>query len=66
MGDSNSQKYFSLIILGVFFGILSLNVEDSFSSLQWNSDYTVGILKNESSEFGLDLQVTTYDKNSFP
>ena len=64
MGDSNSQKYFSLIILGVFFGILSLNVEDSFSSLQWNSDYTVGILKNESSEFGLDLQVTTYDKNS--
>jgi len=64
MGDSNSKKYFSLIIVGVFFGILSLNVEDSFSSLQWNSDYTVGILKNESSEFGLGLQVTTYDKNS--
>lgn len=65
MEGIEAKKYFLLIILGVSIGILCLNIEDGFSAtLQWNSPYNVGILKTESSEFGIDLKVSTFDKNS--
>jgi len=58
-------KYFLLIILGLSLGIMTLNVEDVYSATtQWSSDFTAGILKTESSEFGINLQVSTFDKNA--
>ncbi len=58
-------KYFLIIILVALFGVLSLNVEDAYSeTMQWESEFTAGILKTEPSEFGLDLRVSTFDKNA--
>ncbi len=58
-------KYFVIIILGASFGVLSLNVDDAYSeTMQWESDFTAGILKTEPSEFGIDLKVSTFDKNA--
>ena len=58
-------KYFVIIILGVSFGFLSISANDAYSeTMQWESEFTAGILKIEPSEFGLDLQVSTFDKNA--
>jgi len=58
-------KYFILIILGALFGVLSINADDAYSeTTQWESDFTAGILKTEPSEFGIDLKVSTFDKNT--
>ena len=58
-------KYFVIIILGASFGVLSLNVDDAYSeTMQWESEFTAGILKTESSEFGIDLKVSTFEKNA--
>ncbi len=58
-------KYFVLIILGASFGVLSLNADDAYSeTMQWESEFTAGILKTEPSEFGIDLKVSTFDKNA--
>jgi len=65
MWGIRATKYFLLIILGASLGIMSLNVEDAYSeTMQWESDFTAGILKTEPSEFGLDLIVSTFDKNA--
>ena len=59
------QKYYFIILLGILFGVLSLNADDAYSeTIQWTSDFTVGILNSESSEFGIDLKVSTFDKNA--
>jgi len=58
-------KYFVIFILGASFGVLGLNADDAYSeTMQWESEFTAGILKTESSEFGLDLKVSTFDKNA--
>ena len=58
-------KYFVMIILGVSFGFLSISANDVYSeTMQWESDFTAGILKTEPSEFGIDLKVSTFDKNA--
>jgi len=58
-------KYFLIIILGALFGVVSLNADDAYSeTMQWESDFTAGILKTESSEFGIDLRVSTFSKNA--
>ncbi len=58
-------KYFVIFILGASFGVLSLNVDDAYSeTMQWESEFTAGILKTEPSEYGIDLKVSTFDKNS--
>jgi len=65
MWGIRATKYFLLIILGALFGILSLNADDAYSeTLQWKSDFTAGILKTDPSEYGLDLKVSTFDKNA--
>ena len=65
MWGIRATKYFLLIILGGSLGIMTLNVEDVYSATtQWNSDFTAGILKTESSEFGINLQVSTFEKNA--
>ncbi|MCH1922463.1 hypothetical protein L9G15_23940, partial [Shewanella sp. A3A] len=44
---------------------MSLNVEDVYSeTMQWESEFTAGILKTEPSEFGIDLKVSTFSKNA--
>ena len=58
-------KYFLIIILGALFGVISLNADDAYSeTMRWESEFTAGILKTEPSEFGLDLKVSTFDKNA--
>lgn len=58
-------KYFVIIFLGVLIGALNLNAENAYSEImQWESEFTVGILKTEPSEYGIDLKVLTFDKNS--
>ena len=58
-------KYFVIFILGASFGVLSLHVDDAYSeTMQWESEFTAGILKTEPSEFGIDLKVSTFDKNA--
>jgi len=58
-------RYFVIFILGASFGVLSLNADDTYSeTMQWESEFTAGILKTEPSEFGLDLRVSTFDKNA--
>ncbi len=58
-------KYFVIFILGVSFGVLSLNVDDAYSeTMQWESEFTAGILRTEPSEYGIDLKVSTFDKNA--
>jgi len=65
MWGIRATKYFLIIILGALFGILSLNADDAYSeTMQWNSDFTAGILKTEPSEFGIELKVSTFDKNA--
>ena len=65
MWGIRATKYFLLIILGASLGIMSLNVEDVYSeTMQWESEFTAGILKTEPSEFGIDLKVSTFDKNA--
>jgi len=65
MEGIDTTKYFVMITLGALFGILSLNVDDAYSeTMQWESDFTAGILKTEHSEFGIDLKVSTFDKNA--
>jgi len=65
MWGIRAAKYFLLIILGASLGIMSLNGEDVYSeTMQWESEFTAGILKTEPSEFGIDLKVSTFDKNS--
>jgi len=65
MWGIRATKYFLLIILGLSLGIMTLNVEDVYSATtQWSSDFTAGILKTESSEFGINLQVSTFEKNA--
>jgi len=65
MWGIRATKYFLLIILGASLGIMSLNGEDVYSeTMQWESEFTAGILKTEPSEFGLDLKVSTFDKNA--
>jgi len=65
MWGIRATKYFLLIILGASLGIMSLNVEDAYSeTMQWESEFTAGILKTEPSEFGIDLRVSTFDKNT--
>jgi len=65
MWGIRATKYFLLIILGLSLGIMTLNVEDVYSATtQWSSDFTVGILKTEPSEYGIDLKVSTFDKNA--
>jgi len=65
MWGIRATKYFLLIILGASLGIMTLNVEDAYSeTTQWNSEFTAGILKIEPSEFGIDLRVSTFDKNA--
>ena len=65
MRGIGTTKYFVIIILGTLFGILSLNVDDVYSeTMQWESEFTAGILKIEPSEFGLDLKVSTFDKSA--
>ena len=58
-------KYFVFIFLVASFSVLGLNADEAFSeTMQWESEFTVGILKTEPSEYGLDLQVLTYAKNA--
>ena len=58
-------KHFVIFVLGVSFGVLSLNAGDVYSeTMQWESEFTVGILKTESFEYGIGLQVSTYTKNA--
>jgi len=58
-------KYFVIITLGASFGVLGLNADDAYSeTMQWESEFTAGILKTEPSEFGIDLRVSTFDKNA--
>jgi len=58
-------KYFVIFILGASFGVLSLNTDEAHSeTMQWESEFTAGILKTEPSEFGIDLKVLTFDKNA--
>ncbi len=65
MWGIRATKYFLIIFLGASLGIMSLNVEDVYSeTTQWESEFTAGILKTEPSEFGLDLRVSTFDKNA--
>jgi len=65
MWGIRATKYFLLIILGASLGIMSLIVQDAYSeTMQWESEFTAGILKTEPSEFGLDLRVSTFDKNA--
>jgi len=65
MRGIGTTKYFLLIILGASLGIMSLVVQDAYSeTMQWESEFTAGILKTEPSEFGLDLIVSTFDKNT--
>jgi len=65
MWGIRATKYFLLIILGALFGVLSLNADDVYSeTMQWESEFTAGILKTESSEFGINLQVSTFEKNA--
>jgi len=65
MWGIRATKYFLIIILGASLGIMSLNVEDVYSeTIQWESEFTAGILKTEPSEFGIDLRVSTFDKNA--
>jgi len=65
MEGSDTTKYFLLIILGASIGIMTLNVEDVYSATtRWSSDFTAGILTTEPSEFGINLQVSTFDKNA--
>jgi len=65
MWGIRATKYFLIIILGASLGIMSINVEDVYSeTIQWDSEFTAGILKTEPSKFGLDLKVSTFDKNA--
>ena len=65
MEGIGTTKYFLIIILVALFGVLSLNADDAYSeTMQWESEFTAGILKTEPSEFGIDLKVSTFDKNS--
>ncbi len=65
MWGIRATKYFLLFILGASLGIMSLNVEDAYSeTMQWESEFTAGILKTEPSEFGIDLKVSTFEKNA--
>jgi len=65
MWGIRATKYFLIIILGASLGIMSLNVEDAYSeTMQWESEFTAGILKTEPSEYGIDLKVSTFDKNA--
>jgi len=65
MWGIRATKYFLIIILGASLGIMTLNVEDVYSeTMQWESEFTAGILKTEPSEFGIDLKVSTFDKNA--
>ena len=58
-------KYFVIIFLSAFIGALSINVDSVYSeTIQWESEYTAGILNTEPSEYGIDLRVSTYDKNA--
>jgi len=64
MEGIDTTKYFVMIVLGALFGVLSLNADDAYSeTMRWESDFTGGILKTEPSEFGIDLKVSTFDKN---
>ena len=65
MWGIRATKYFLIIILGASLGIMSLNADDAYSeTMQWESEFTAGILKTEPSEFGIDLKVSTFDKNA--
>ena len=58
-------KYFLLIILGALLGVLSLHADNAYSeTMEWKSDFTVGILTTEPSEFEIDLKVVSFDKNA--
>ncbi len=64
-GNIKSKLVFAVIASLIIFGVLSLNANDAYSeTLQWESDFTAGILTTEPSEFGIDLRVTTFDINS--
>jgi len=65
MRGIGTTKYFLIIMLAALFGVVSLNADDAYSeTMQWESEFTAGILKTEPSEFGLDLRVSTFDKNA--
>jgi len=65
MEGIGTTKYFLIIILVALFGVVSLNADDAYSeTMQWESEFTAGILKTEPSEFGIDLRVSTFDKNA--
>ncbi len=65
MRGIGTTKFFVMIILVASFGFLSISANDVYSeTMQWESEFTAGILKTEPSEFGIDLKVSTFDKNA--
>lgn len=53
-----------LILSAILITCIVSQTEAYGEVLEWKSEYDIGILNPEPSEFGLDLKVTTNDKTS--